>query len=42
MIVRSAMNDGRSVTARALASASSRPVTFSPLTTVCTCQPYAS
>ncbi|CFE39748.1 Uncharacterised protein [Mycobacterium tuberculosis] len=41
MTVRSAMNEGRSVTACALAMASSMPTTFSPPSTSCTCQPYA-
>ena len=39
MIVRNEMNDGRSVTAFALAMASSIPMTFSPPSTRCTCQP---
>ena len=39
MIVRSGMNDGLSVTALAASMASSMPVTFSPPSTSCTCQP---
>jgi len=39
MIVRNSINDGRSVTALALAMASSIPTTFSPPSTRCTCQP---
>ena len=39
MMVRSEMNDGLSVTALALAMASSMPTTFSPPSTSCTCQP---
>ena len=45
MIVRSWMNDGRSVTAWAASQASTRPrcsVTFSPPSTSWTCQPYAA
>ena len=39
MIVRNSMNDGRSVTALALAMASSMAATFSPPSTFWTCQP---
>ena len=39
MIVRSWMNDGLSVTAFAASIASRMPVTFSPPSTSCTCQP---
>ncbi len=39
MMVRSSMNDGRSVTAWAAAMASWMPTTFSPPSTLCTCQP---
>ena len=41
MMVRTAMNDGLSVTFFASAIASSIPTTFSPPSTSCTCQPYA-
>ena len=42
MIVRNWMNDGLSVTAFAFSIASRMPTTFSPPSTFCTCQPYAS
>ena len=42
MIVRSWMNDGLSVTALAASIAARMPATFSPPSTFCTCQPYAS
>ena len=42
MIVCNWMNDGLSVTALALSMAARMPLTFSPPSTFCTCQPYAS
>ncbi|SKZ52025.1 Uncharacterised protein [Mycobacteroides abscessus subsp. abscessus] len=42
MMVRTQMSDGLSVTFLAASIAASIATTSSPLSTVCTCQPYAS